>query len=646
MSAENQIFNVVLGTAGHIDHGKSSLVQALTGIHPDRLKEEQDRGITIDLGFAPLVLKDGLRVGIIDVPGHEKFIKNMVAGATGVDFVMMIVAADDGIMEQTREHLQIVQLLGVHDGLTVITKKDLVEPELLELVEDEVRNLVKGTLLDNKPVLRVSSKTGEGIPELKGVLEERLSQLARREAGGPFRMPVQRVFAKEGFGTVLTGVPLSGQVSIGDNLEVLPPGYSGRVKGLHAYKMVISHGQAGHSTAINLHGPGIDKREVIRGMVVATPGVFTPVKMLTARLTHLSSAPRPLKHRAPVRFHAGTAEIQGKVLLLDAEQVAPGQDAWIQILLEEPTVAAPGDHYILRHQTPMTTLGGGRIVDVSGAKLKRQDADVLKSLQTRLDVLDRPPALLEQALAAATAPLTLPQLCSQTAQLPHDALGHLEKLIQGKKAMALKPASVFVAASTLDQLLKETLNCLYAYFKEHPGLKTVELPEWRQRVQRALPAEAAAYFDEFLALLKGRGQVVVESNAAALPGRELKLDGALAKHAQHIEEALKAGGLAPPPLAELEAQLKLPPKTAKEIRRYLIDTGKIVEASPDVHFHCTHYEAARSEVQKLFATKPELTASEIRQHLNMNRKYVIPLVELFDKRQVTRRDGDKRRLAT
>ncbi|MCY3023351.1 MAG: selenocysteine-specific translation elongation factor, partial [Planctomycetota bacterium] len=369
MADTAQIFNVVIGTAGHIDHGKSTLVQALTGIHPDRLKEEQERGITIDLGFAPLELAGGLRVGIIDVPGHERFIKNMVAGATGVDFVMLVVAADDGVMAQTREHLQIVQLLGVRDGLIVITKKDLVEADYLELVVEDVKALVAGTALADKPVVTVSSKTGEGIPGLKALLNTALSKLARRPSSGPFRMPIQRVFAKEGFGTVVTGVPLSGQVAIGDTLEVLPPGYQGRVKGLHAYQHPITRGQAGHSTAVNLHGPDIDKQDVRRGMVVATPGIFRPCSLVTAHLTPLAGTPWPLTHRAPVRFHAGTAEIQGRVLLLEGDQLPAGTDGWVQVQLAEPTVAAPGDRFILRHQTPMLTLGGGVVLDV--ALLKR-----------------------------------------------------------------------------------------------------------------------------------------------------------------------------------------------------------------------------------------------------------------------------------
>ncbi len=640
----SEIFNVVLGTAGHIDHGKSSLVQALTGIHPDRLKEEQERGITIDLGFAPLQLSNGMRVGIIDVPGHERFIKNMVAGASGIDFVMMVIAADDGVMAQTREHLQIVQLLGVRDGLTVITKKDLVEPDLLELVVEDVKSLEENTVLAGKPVIAVSSKTGEGIAELKKHLDTALAKLSRRADAGPFRMPIQRVFAKEGFGTVVTGVPLSGQVAIGDTIEILPPAFAGRVKGLHAYKTAITRGQAGHSTAVNLIGSEIDKKVVTRGMVAVTPGIFKATNVLTAHLTHLPATPWPLKHRAPVRFHAGTAEIQGKVLLLEGDTLAPGASGWVQVLLEEPTVAAPGDRFILRHQTPMVTLGGGRIVDVVAEKRKRSKPEVLAELDARLKAIDSPADFLAQVVAASELPKSVPELCAESASLPAQLTALLAKLIEKKRVVALRPDAVYIAPARLDGALKDAVTCAFDYFKEHPALGTLEKPELRRRLEKKSGAEWSAYFDDLLNILKQRNLLKVESNTVALPGRDRKLEGALAEQAQKVEAALQAGALAPPSPAEIEAQYKIPAKTFKEILRFLQDTGKAFEASPEIYFHASAYDKAKSEVQGLFATSPELTTSEIRQHLGMNRKYVVPLVELFDRKNFTVRIGDKRKL--
>ncbi|HEY3325208.1 MAG TPA: selenocysteine-specific translation elongation factor [Planctomycetota bacterium] len=655
----DQIFNVVLGTAGHIDHGKSTLVKTLTGIDPDRLKEEQERGITIDLGFAPLLLSNGMRVGIIDVPGHERFIKNMVAGATGVDFVMLVIAADDGVMAQTREHLQIVQLLGVRDGLTVITKKDLVEPDYLELVIDDVKTLEAGTVLDGKPIVPVSSKTGEGIGELKRLLDELLPKLDRRPVVGPFRMPIQRVFAKEGFGTVVTGVPLSGQVAIGDTLVVLPPGFQGRVKGLHAYRSAIDHGQAGHSTAINLHGPDIDKQDVRRGMIVATPNVFQPSTLLTARLTHLKGVPWPLKHRAPVRFHAGTAEIQGKVLLLEGDQLAPGVEGWIQISLEEPTVLAPGDRFILRHQTPMVTLGGGRVVDVALRKRKRNDAGVIAELEQRLKALDNIEEFVAHVVGSAPIPKTLPELAAESAMLPQTLLELLRKLVKAGRVAQLQADALFLSPSRLQELLNAAVSSAQDYFKEHPALGAVEQPELRRRlnaklgrvVPASLPAGAEAgttlndaMFDGLIAAIKQKNLLRVEGNMLSLPGRDRKLEGALAAQAQQVEAAFRAGALAPPAPADVAANLKIQPKTFREIMRYLQDTGAVIEATPELCFHQEHYEKARAAVLAEFSKKGELTTSEIRQVLGSSRKYIVPLVELFDRKKVTDRVGDKRRV--
>jgi selenocysteine-specific elongation factor len=644
LSTTPEIFNAVIGTAGHIDHGKSTLVQQLTGIHPDRLKEEQERGITIDLGFAPLKLKNGMRVGIIDVPGHEKFIKNMVAGATGIDFVLMVVAADDGVMAQTREHLQIIQLLGVRDGLTVITKKDLAEPDVLELVIEDVKALEVGTVLDGKPVIAVSARNGEGIAELRAKLDELLPRISRRGSTGPFRMPIQRVFAKEGFGTVVTGVPLSGQVKIGDALEVLPPHYSGRVKGLHAYKLSIEHGYAGHSTAVNLHGPEIDKREIVRGMVAATPGVFSPTKLLTAHLQHLPSAPWPLKHRAPIRFHSGTAELQGKVLVLDGEALAPGQSGFIQILLEDQTVAAPGDHYLLRHQTPMVTLGGGRIVDVVPLKRKRGDPGVIAELTQRQARLDNFQQFLEYILVTAELPKPLQELSAETGLLPAQITELLAPLLKDGRVVALKSGSSYLAKSLLSSLGTSVCACIQDFLKEHPALGGVERPELKTRLRKKIGTAIDEYSDDVLELLNQHGAIKAESNLIALPGRERKLEGALAATAQKIESALKSGALGPPTIPELQAQLTVPPKTLKEILRFLIDTRAVAEATPEIYFHREPLDKAKLDLQKLFAAKSERTTSEIRQHLGMNRKFVIPLVELLDRTKFTVRAGDIRKL--
>ena len=644
-SADDRIFNVVLGTAGHIDHGKSALVEALTGIHPDRLKEEQERGITIDLGFAPLNLSNGLRVGIIDVPGHEKFIKNMVAGATGIDFVMLVVAADDGVMAQTREHLQIIKLLGVPDGLTVITKIDLAEPGFADLVAEEIQKLSTGTCLEGKPVVQVSSKTGAGIETLKSTLEKQLAALKRRSHEGPFRMNIQRVFAKEGFGTVVTGVPISGTLSPGDSVEILPPEFTGRVKGLHAYQHKITRARAGHSTAVNV--AGIERLAVVRGMVVAAPGIFKPSRLFSAHLLHLPDAPYSLKHRAPVRFHAGTVEVMGKVLLLDGDQLAPGAEGFIQIQLEEPAVLSPGDRYILRHQSPMVTLGGGQVLDVRQAKRKRQSVEALEELAARRQALGDPQAFLGLILQHAPGPKRFAELCSEAGALPTQVEKWVEALKKNKLAVVLKQGEIAAGMKVFDRLTQIITEAMKAFFAEHPALSAIGRPELKSRLEAALAADGLAeapWFDELLNALSSRGALKCEGNEVRLAGHERKLDARWAGKAQQVEEALKAGALLPPEVPDLESASGLKPKEFKDLLKYLLETERIVEAAPSIVFHREAYDRAAEKVRVLFEQKAEWTTSEIRQELGMNRKYVVPLVETFDRLGLTVRVGDKRKL--
>lgn len=645
-AADEKIFNVVLGTAGHIDHGKSLLVQALTGINPDRLKEEQERGITIDLGFAPLALKNGLRVGIIDVPGHERFIKNMVAGATGIDFVLLVVAADDGVMAQTREHLQIIRLLGVRDGMVAITKIDLAEPDFVKLVAEEVAGLAKGTCLKGKPIVPVSAKTGQGLDELRAQLETSLAKLVRRPDAGPFRMPIQRVFAKEGFGCVVTGVPLSGTLHIGDELALLPAGDVGRVKGLHAYKERIGCARAGHSTAVNL--AGIERKNVTRGMVAATPDIFRPTKLVAAKLIHLPDAPYPLKHRAPVRFHAGTAELLGRVRLLEGDKLSPGAESFVQVLLEEPTVLCPGDRFILRYQSPTVTLGGGTILDNEERTLKRQSPEVLEHLRVRLAALDDPRALLSVLLEASPGVKTRSDLCAALGRLPGQIEDDLAVLESAGRACTLKLGEAYLGAGTAEAWRKEVGACMAGFFTEHPALVAMDKPELTTCMKSRLRARwgsIALYFDELLAFLAARGLLKVEANQVKLAGREPKLDAKWAEHARKAEAALKAGALAPPSTAELETALAIPPKALREVLRYLADTGKAVSVSNEFHLHREAYDGMLATVRELFAQAPEWTTSDIRKALNTTRKYAVPLLEHLDARGVTVRVGDKRRLA-
>lgn len=640
------VFNVVIGTAGHIDHGKSALVQALTGIHPDRLKEEQERGITIDLGFAPLQLANGQRVGIIDVPGHERFIKNMVAGATGMDFVMLVVAADDGVMAQTREHLQIIKLLGVGEGITVITKIDIAEAGFADLVADEIQRLSVGTCLEGKPVLRVSSKTGAGIAELKAVLEKQLAGLSRRSVEGPYHMPIQRVFTKEGFGTVVTGVPISGTLAIGENVEILPPGFSGRVKGLHAYGHMIAHACAGHSTAVNV--AGIERHTVVRGMAAVTPGIFKPTRIFSAHLIHLAGTPSPLKHRTPVRFHAGTAEVMGRVLMLEGSQLAPGAEGFVQIQLEDPVVISPGARFILRHQSPLFTLGGGQILDVTQVKRKRDNGGVLEELVERRKALADPLMLLGVILKHAPDPKRFEDLCAEVGALPERIVKWIEALRKARSVVVLKQGEIAVGLPVFERLAQDVTVVMKTYFAEHPALSAIPRPELKARLESLLLKQGRAgapWFDDLLNALSSRGTLKCEGNDVRLVGHERKLDARWADKARQIEDALKAGGLMPPGLPELEAASGLKPREFKDLIKYFAETGRIVEATSDIVFHRDAYDNATAKIKAMYGPGDAWTMSEIRQKLGINRMFVVPLMETFDQNGFTVREGDRRRLA-
>ena len=370
---------VILGTAGHIDHGKTTLIKGLTGIDTDRLKEEKERGITIELGFAHLSLPSGQVLGIVDVPGHEKFVKNMVAGATGIDIVALVIAADEGVMPQTREHLEICQLLRVKRGLVVLTKVDMVDQEWIELVKDDVSSFLAGTFLADAPILEVSAVTGKGLQELTDLLDAMVKEVPEREAGNFFRLPVDRVFTMKGFGTVITGTTMSGSIKTGDEVTVYPQGLESRIRGIQVHNMEVNEVSAGLRTAINLQG--LEKEELQRGNVVATKDSLRQTRMVDVVFHLLASAPRKLKNRSIVRFHAGTAEIISTIVLLDRDELTPGQTCFAEIRLEEPTAVMSHDRYVLRSYSPVRTIGGGEILNALAQRKKRLSETTLSELK-------------------------------------------------------------------------------------------------------------------------------------------------------------------------------------------------------------------------------------------------------------------------
>jgi selenocysteine-specific elongation factor len=632
-----EIQPIVIGTAGHIDHGKSSLVRALTGVDPDRLKEEKARGLTIDLGFAPLELPDGRLVGIVDVPGHERFIRNMVAGASGIDLVVLVVAADDGVMPQTREHLSIMGLLGVRRGLLVLNKCDLVDPEMAELAEEDVREAVAGTFLEDAPLFRLSATTGEGVEAFREALFAAAAAVEPRSAEGVFRMPVQRVFSSRGFGTVVTGIPVSGAVGVGDTLEVLPGGQRGKVRGLQAYKQKTDRARAGHSTAINLSD--IARDEVRRGQVVATPGYFRAVRMVGARLSALADLDRPVENRMRVRLHTGTAEVLGEVVLLDAPELAPGETGLVQLRLEEPVVCAPGDPFVLRLASPLLTLGGGRILEESRYRLKRFKAFVLDELGRQEQSLESPLELLEVVLARAGAVLQAEgDLAVAIKQPQAEARELLAELASRGSAVRDERTGRWLHVDALEEGLARLVEAVRAWFEDHPLRQRLEARE----VRAGLGLEQALF--AFL-LEEGatRGELVLHPGGRlSLAGREVELDEATRERVERLEATLEAAAFQPPDLGELAAALGSPVEALRPLLEMLVDAGRVVPLGSDLFLSEARAASAREAVRANCERHGHLEIPELRDALGTSRKFLIPLLERFDLEGLTLRQGGHR----
>jgi selenocysteine-specific elongation factor len=628
---------IVIGTAGHIDHGKSSLVRALTGIDPDRLKEEKERGLTIDLGFAPLLMPDGRTVGIIDVPGHERFVRNMVAGATGIDLVVLVVAADDGVMPQTREHLDIMGLLGQKRGLVALNKVDMVEPDMAELAAEDVRETLAGTFLEDAPIVRVSAKTGAGLDELKARMFELAATIEPRSDQGVFRVPIQRVFSKQGFGAVVTGVPVSGAVAIGDTLEVLPAGLRGKVRGLHAYGKPVTRARAGHSTAINLSD--IEHDKVARGAVAATPDFFSPVRMVAVRLKVLASLDRPVTDRMQVRLHTGTADPLGELVLLDRERLDPGAEGLAQVRLEEPVVCAPGDSFILRLASPAVTLGGGQILEESRHRLKRFKGFVIDELARQERSLRDPAALLEATLARSDEDLSAPADLAHAIKQPLDVTqALLERLFKERRARAIGVKQHWIHADRLEASLTKTRAAIAAWFEGNPLRRVMEVLELR-RITGLDPEFLDALVDDDAK----RGRLVRESGGLIRPaGREVAVDETTLARRAALLAALDASPYSPPAPDELSVALKLNAADLKRVLQLCIDEGSVVRINPEIHLTSGQFARARDLVVENCTKHGHLEIPELRDALGTTRKFLIPLLEHFDAKGVTSRLGANR----
>jgi len=638
MSQATHVAHAVLGTAGHIDHGKSSLVKALTGTDPDRFKEEQDRGMTIDIGFAEYKTPEGVDVGLIDVPGHERFIRNMVAGASGMDMVMLVIAADDSVMPQTREHLEIMTLLGLQRGCVVVTKIDMVDPEMVELVEEEVQEFVAGTFLEGAPVLRCSSITGEGLPEVRSVIHEMVLQIPPRDWDGVFRMPIQRAFTIKGHGTVVTGVPLSGRIVVGEHLELLPQGLECRVRGLHVHHKVAEEGGAGLRTAVNISD--ISWRDVHRGDVVAAPRYFSSTRLVEARFTLLPSWKGPLRDNMPVRFHVGCTEALGRLVLLDAKRLEPGADALVQIRLDEPVVVAPGDHYLLRQASPERTLGGGLVLGETRYRFKRFRDWITENMKGKEEHLGDREAYLEYVIRSeGLHPVSRDRLPLLVKDTPARVGDGLQALLSVGRVVELKGSKSVIHADMVARGSDEAQKALLALHEadHYPfGFKVQAVASQMKHPPGVVGAFLAA----------ARTSKRVEEQRAMFRLKAFK--GGLSKEDRRllgvIEEAFESGGFATPSLKVLSGELEKPLKRVENIMTLLQGWNRVVEIDQGVWLHRETIREARDKVVTWCHEHGALLSSEAKDLFGATRKYVIPLLEYFDTAGLTKRSDSSRSL--
>ncbi len=636
--------DVLVGTAGHIDHGKTTLLKALTGIDADRLAEEKRRGITIDLGFAHLQLGD-LRVGFIDVPGHEKFVKNMLAGIGGIQFVLLVVAADESIMPQTVEHFQICKLLEIPDGLVALTKASSVEADLLELVREEVAEMVAGSFLEGAPVACVDSVTGDGIEDLKELLRVRL-EASHGAAVAPaetiFRLPVDRVFSLKGFGTVVTGTPVAGVLQRDSALAVYPRGKVGKVRSVQIFGQKEERAVAGQRTALNL--AGLEKADLERGMVLAPAQAFQPTQVLDAALTLLADAPTALKHRSPARFHHGSGEIIARVHLLEGRELAPGQTGVVQIRLAKPTVACVGDHFILRRYSPMRTLGGGIVLDSRPPKRSRKRQAEAAAQLRGLPAWGRPrtPEALRDFLRyfirqAGRSGVSVRDLAGRTGLVEKAVSSLLEN--DSETALIGQDPPLAVTRSALERLKSDILTFLERFHRDNPLAAGASQEEVKKRF---LDGEAGALFPFILEELRREKKAEAQGGSIRLHGSAVQLSPEQEQIRLSILALFEDRKLQPPTLPEIVERVGEPASKVEEIFYYLLQTGALVRVSGDLTLSGSQAEWLDETVRGAFAGSSGFGVAEFKDLFGVTRKYAIPLLEYLDRRKVTRRVGDQR----
>ena len=625
--------HIIIGTAGHIDHGKSALIKSLTGYDPDRLKEEKERGMTTDLGFA--FYRDD--VTIIDVPGHEKFIRHMVAGASTIDFVLFVIAANDSLMPQTIEHLEILKLLGIKKGIIVLTKKDLVKDDWLKLVIDETKNLVKDTFLENAPIVAISNTTGEGINELKRMIDEYISGIKEKEDRGVFRMPIDRCFSMKGFGTVVAGTILSGKVKVGEAVELLPHGKEVKIRGIEVHNQKVDEVGTGYRAAINIIGA--EKDEIKRGNILSQIGYHKPSIYMNASLVLLKSA-KPLKNFTRLRIHLIANEVLGRIVFLDRKILEPGDKAMVQFRLEEAAVSDIGDQYVIRTYSPQETIGGGAIIEPRANKVKGFDEDLIEHMQ-RVE-FGNPLVIVEENLNINQE---LPRKIEEIARdvgLPIAMINELiNKLKNDKKVICTdEKRGLYYLKENLKNLKSRIIDELNSFYKTDPTGIAVSQLELHRKI--------GVNYDRSLLVfvLKEMSQekriVIADDGKISLHGHKVDLDPQLDATIKKIEKIFLDAEYKTPDIGELTAMNIGSEHLIKKAHKYMLDSGTLINVGENIVFHKVMVKQAEERLVALLKKKNELRVSDFRDLINASRKYALPLLIYFDTHNVTIKRGDIR----
>ncbi len=641
-----------IGTAGHVDHGKSTLVQALTGIDPDRLREEKERGMTIDLGFAWLTLPSSREVSIVDVPGHESFIKNMLAGVGGIDAALLVIAADEGIMPQTREHLAILDLLGVKQGVIALTKADLVDAEWLEMVSEEVRDLLASTSLVGSPIQPVSAYTLEGLPELLQQLDQILEAGLERQNIARPRLPIDRVFSMTGFGTVVTGTLLDGSLNIGQEVEILPQKARARVRSLQMHKQQVELARPGTRVAINL--TNVSKNDLRRGEVVTLPDTLQSTMMVDARIRLLPDAPRPLAHNTHVDFYSGSQEIPARIALLNVEELQPGESAWAQLRFERPAVVARRDRFILRIPSPGMTIGGGEILDPRPRFHRRFQPAVLEGLarleqgtpeETVQAILEKRPGLTSGTVKGSSGKasqnrigFSLEEVARQSNLSINVTQQLLESLQESGRVHCI--GSLWLAQSVWEALTTEAVRLVRDQHRNYPLRNGLSKEEWRARLHLS-PKLAVELFEELV--LEGRlaeAETTMTAGLIRLPGYQPQFTQAQRRETEILLRQFQTQPWTPPVWVEAEQIAGI------EVLNALIEQGTLIKLSEGILFLSQTYAEAQTKILEYLREHGHITVAQARDMLGATRKYVLPLLEQMDERRLTRRVGDERVLGT